>query len=244
MSDHSLAGAPLLEIAGLCSGYGEVQVLWDIALEIMPGEIVALIGANGAGKTTLLRTISQLNQPWRGSIRFGGRELTKASSSDVVAAGIIHVPQGRRLFAGLTVRENLLQGAYLRHDRHAVEADLERVVTLLPRLGERLNQAAGKMSGGEQQMCAIGRGLMSRPRLLMIDELSLGLAPLVVDNLLKLISEINRQGTTVLLVEQDVQVALEHAHRGYVVETGRIVRAGTAAELLDDRAVKQAYLGL
>jgi branched-chain amino acid transport system ATP-binding protein len=244
MSDQSPAGAPLLEIAGLCSGYGDVQILWDVAIEIMPGEIVALIGANGAGKTTLLRTISQLNRPWNGTIRFNGRDLTKASTSDVVAAGIIHVPQGRRLFAGLTVRENLLQGAYLRQDRHEVQADLDRVVTLLPRLGERFHQAAGKMSGGEQQMCAIGRGLMSRPRLLMIDELSLGLAPLVVDTLLNLISEINRQGTTVLLVEQDVQVALEHAHRGYVVETGQVARSAPAAELLDDPAVKQAYLGL
>ena len=244
MSDRSSANAPLLEVAGLCSGYGDVQILWEVAIEIMPGEIVALIGANGAGKTTLLRTISQLNRPWGGTIRFNGRDLTKANTNEVVAAGIIQVPQGRRLFAGLTVRENLLQGAYLRRDRHAVQADLDRVVTLLPRLGERFNQVAGKMSGGEQQMCAIGRGLMSRPRLLMIDELSLGLAPLVVDNLLNLISEINRQGTTVLLVEQDVQVALEHAHRGYVVETGRVVRSATAAELLDDPAVKQAYLGL
>jgi len=234
----------VLVVTGLCSGYGDVQVLWDVGLEIMAGEIVALIGANGAGKTTLLRTISQLNRPWAGTIRFSGGDLTKANTSDIVAAGIIHVPQGRRLFAGLTVRENLLQGAYLRRDRQEVQADLDRVVTLLPRLGERFNQAAGKMSGGEQQMCAIGRGLMSRPRLLMIDELSLGLAPLVVDNLLNLISEINRQGTTILLVEQDVQVALEHAHRGYVIETGRIVRSAPAAELLDDPGVKQAYLGL
>jgi len=244
VSERAATRAPLLEVAGLCSGYGDVQILWDVAFEILPGEIVALIGANGAGKSTLLRTISQLNRPWSGSIRFDGADLTRASTSEVVAAGIIHVPQGRRLFAGLTVRENLLQGAYLRRDRHAVQADLDRVVTLLPRLGERLNQAAGKMSGGEQQMCAIGRGLMSRPRLLMIDELSLGLAPLVVDTLLNLISEINRQGTTVLLVEQDVQVALEHAHRGYVIETGRVVRSAAAAELLDDPAVKQAYLGL
>jgi branched-chain amino acid transport system ATP-binding protein len=244
MTDESPARAPLLDVAGLCSGYADVQILWDVAIEIMPGEIVALIGANGAGKTTLLRTISQLNRPWAGSIRFDGTDLTKASSDDVVAAGIIHVPQGRRLFAGLTVRENLLQGAYLRRDRHEVQNDLNRVVTLLPRLGERFNQAAGKLSGGEQQMCAIGRGLMSRPRLLMIDELSLGLAPLVVDLLLNLISEINRQGTTILLVEQDVEVALEHAHRGYVVETGRIVRSALTAELLDDSMVKQAYLGL
>jgi branched-chain amino acid transport system ATP-binding protein len=233
-----------LQIARLRSGYGNVQALWDVALEVMPGQIVALIGANGAGKTTLLRTISQLTRPWGGSIRFAGRELIHATSDEIVGAGIVHVPQGRRLFAGLTVKENLMQGAYLRADRRAVQSDLERVITLLPRLGERLGQLAGRMSGGEQQMCAIGRGLMSNPRLLMIDEMSLGLAPLVVDNLLTLIGEINRQGTTVLLVEQDVQVALEQAHRAYVLETGRIVKSGAAAELLDDSMIKQAYLGL
>jgi branched-chain amino acid transport system ATP-binding protein len=177
-------------------------------------------------------------------MRFEGRDLTGASTDQVVAAGIVHVPQGRRLFAGLTVRENLLQGAYLRNDRRAVQQDLERVVALLPRLGERFHQPAGRLSGGEQQMCAIGRALMSRPRLLMIDELSLGLAPLVVDQLLGLIGEINKQGTPVLLVEQDVQVALEHAQRGYVLETGRIVKSGAAEELLDDPQIRQAYLGL
>jgi branched-chain amino acid transport system ATP-binding protein len=244
MSVQATMPHPLLQVSGLRSGYGDIQILWDVVLDVMPGEIVALIGANGAGKTTLLRTISQLNRPWGGTIRFDGRDLAGASSDQVVAAGVIHVPQGRRLFAGLTVRENLLQGAYLREDRNAVREDLERVITLLPRLGERLNQLAGRMSGGEQQMCAIGRGLMSRPRLLMIDELSLGLAPLIVEGLLDLIGEINGQGTTVLLVEQDVQVALEHAHRAYVLETGRMVRTGAAAELLDDPAIKQAYLGL
>jgi branched-chain amino acid transport system ATP-binding protein len=244
MTSQAPAPQPLLQIAGLCSGYGDVQILWDVALEVLPGEVVALLGANGAGKTTLLRTISQLNQPWRGAIHFDGRDMTRAGTDQPVAAGIIHVPQGRRLFAGLTVRENLLQGAYLRRDRTAVQQDFERVIDLLPRLGERLSQLAGRMSGGEQQMCAIGRGLMSRPRLLMIDELSLGLAPLVVDNLLTLIDAINRQGTTVLLVEQDVQVALEHADRAYVLETGRIVKSGPAAELRDDPAIKQAYLGL
>ncbi len=244
MTSQAQALQPLLQISGLCSGYGDIQILWDVALDVLPGEVVALIGANGAGKTTLLRTISQLNRPWSGAIRFDGRDLTHAGTDEVVAAGIVHVPQGRRLFAGLTVRENLLQGAYLRRDRAAVQQDLERVIELLPRLGERLNQLAGRMSGGEQQMCAIGRGLMSRPRLLMIDELSLGLAPLVVENLIVLISTINRQGTTVLLVEQDVQVALEYADRGYVLETGRIVKAGPAAQLSDDPAIKQAYLGL
>ena len=238
------AGETLLEVRDMCSGYGQVQVLWDVSLEVRQGEVVALIGANGAGKTTLLYTLSQLVKPRSGSVRFAGRDLTRARPEEVVGAGIVHVPQGRRLFAGLTVKENLLQGVYLRRDGAQIEEDLEWVFGLLPRLKERANQLAGRLSGGEQQMCAIGRGLMSRPRLLLIDELSLGLAPLVVDNLLDLISQINRKGTTVLLVEQDVQVALEHAHRGYVLETGRIVQTSPAAELLEDPRIRQAYLGL
>ena len=233
----------LLEVRDLSSGYGEVQILWDVSLDVRQGEIVALIGANGAGKTTLLWTISQLIQPWRGTVRFQGRDVTRAPSDRLVSEGIIHVPQGRRLFPGLTVKENLLQGAYLR-DRAETRSTLEWVLETLPRLKERLDQPAGLMSGGEQQMCAIGRALMSKPRLLMIDELSLGLAPLVVDNLLEMISRINKQGLTVLLVEQDVQVALEHAHRGYVLETGRIVQSSPAAELLENPRIRQAYLGL
>jgi branched-chain amino acid transport system ATP-binding protein len=239
-----LPGESLLEVNDLSSGYGQVQVLWDVSVEVKQGEIVALIGANGAGKSTLLYTLSQLIKPRSGSIRFAGRDLTRARPEEVVGAGIVHVPQGRRLFPGLTVRENLLQGTYLRRDRDRIEEDLEWVYGLLPRLKERANQLAGRLSGGEQQMCAIGRGLMSRPTLLLIDELSLGLAPLVVDTLLELISQINRKGTTVLLVEQDVQVALEHAHRGYVLETGRIVQTNTAPQLLDDPRIRQAYLGL
>jgi branched-chain amino acid transport system ATP-binding protein len=240
----SPAGDALLEVKDLCSGYGEVQILRDVSLEVKDKEIVALIGANGAGKTTLLWTISRLLRPMGGSVTFAGRDLTASRPEEVVGAGVVHVPQGRRLFPGLTVRENLLQGVYLRRDAERIERDLERVFTLLPRLGERANQLAGRLSGGEQQMCAIGRGLMGRPRLLLIDELSLGLAPLVVDHLLDLITQINREGTTVLLVEQDVQVALEHAHRGYVLDTGRIVQTGSAAELLDDPRIRQAYLGL
>jgi branched-chain amino acid transport system ATP-binding protein len=238
------AGDPLLSVKGLSSGYGNVQILRDVSLEVRDKEVVALIGANGAGKTTLLSTISRLLTPMAGRISFAGHDLTAAPPDEVVGAGVIQVPQGRRLFAGLTVRENLLQGAYARRDRAGVEADLDWVFGLLPRLKERSGQPAGRLSGGEQQMCAIGRGLMGRPRLLLIDELSLGLAPLVVDHLLDLISRINEQGTAVLLVEQDVQVALEHAHRGYVLETGRIVRTGPAAELLDDPGIRQAYLGL
>ncbi len=241
---RAAAGPALLSVNGLSSGYGDVQILRDVSLEVRDREIVALIGANGAGKTTLLNTISQLLKPKAGSISFAGRDMTAARPEEVVAAGIVHVPQGRRLFAGLTVEENLLQGAYARRDAGGIEEDLEWVFGLLPRLKERAAQLAGRLSGGEQQMGAIGRGLMSRPRLLLIDELSLGLAPLVVDHLLELISRINEKGTTVLLVEQDVQVALEHAHRGYVLETGRIVQSGPADELLDDPRIRQAYLGL
>ena len=237
-------GAPLLDVRNLSSGYGDVQVLWDVSLQVRRGEVVALIGANGAGKTTLLWTLSQLIQPWSGSVHFNGKDLTRAKSDEVVGAGIVHVPQGRRLFAGLSVKDNLLQGAYLRRDKAQIQATLDRVLQTLPRLKERLNQAAGLLSGGEQQMCAIGRGLMSQPTLLAVDELSLGLAPKVVDNLLDLITGINRQGITVLLVEQDVQVALEHAHRGYVLETGRLVQSSSAAELLEDPRIRQAYLGL
>jgi branched-chain amino acid transport system ATP-binding protein len=238
------AGDALLEVKGLSSGYGEVQILREVSLEVKEREIVALIGANGAGKTTLLWTISRLLKPMAGSVRFAGIDITAARPEEVVGAGVVHVPQGRRLFAGLTVKENLMQGVYLRRDTAKIASDLERVFSLLPRLAERANQLAGRLSGGEQQMCAIGRGLMSRPRLLLIDELSLGLAPLVVDSLLALIKQINQEGTTVLLVEQDVQVALENAHRGYVLETGRIVQTGPAAELLDDPRIRQAYLGL
>jgi branched-chain amino acid transport system ATP-binding protein len=238
------AGDALLSVKGLSGGYGEVQILRDVSLEVREKEIVALIGANGAGKTTLLNTISQILKPMAGSIAFAGKDVTAARPDEIVCAGIVHVPQGRRLFSGLTVKENLLQGAYTRRDAPAIQADLEWVYGLLPRLKERSGQLAGRLSGGEQQMCAIGRGLMSRPRLLIIDELSLGLAPLVVDHLLDLISQINERGTTVLLVEQDVQVALEHAHRGYVLETGRIVQSGPAEELLDDPRIRQAYLGL
>jgi branched-chain amino acid transport system ATP-binding protein len=237
-------GKSLLEIRSLSSGYGDSQVLWEVSLEVKQGEVVALIGANGAGKTTLLWTISQLIQPWSGTVYFNGQNLTHARSDQVVAAGIVHVPQGRRLFSGLSVKDNLLQGAYLRRDRGQVQSRLAWVLETLPRLKERLNQAAGLLSGGEQQMCAIGRALMSEPKLLAIDELSLGLAPKVVDNLINLISEINKQGITVLLVEQDVQVALEHAHRGYVLETGRIVQSSSAPELLEDPRIRQAYLGL
>jgi branched-chain amino acid transport system ATP-binding protein len=237
-------GRTLLEIRNLDAGYGAVQILWDLSLEVFEGEVVALIGANGAGKTTLISTISQLIRPRSGSIHFAGKDLAGVGTEAVVRAGIVHVPQGRRLFAGLTVRENLLQGAYLRTDRAEIRRTLDEVLSTFPRLAERQDQLAGLLSGGEQQMCAIARGLMSKPRLLMIDELSLGLAPLVVDTLIKLVTELNARGMTILLVEQDVQVALEHADRGYVLETGRLVQSSPAKELLQDPRIRQAYLGM
>ncbi len=234
----------MLRVENLSAAYGAVQVLWDVSLEVADGEIVALIGSNGAGKSTLLSTISGLMRARAGSIRFGERDLTNCMPDQIVEQGLVHVPQGRRLFAGLTVRENLLMGAYRRSDRTQVARDLDWVLNLFPALERRLHLPAGKMSGGEQQMCAIGRGLMAKPRLLMVDEFSLGLAPIVVEQLMEVIQTINRQGTTVLIVEQDVQVALENAHRGYVLETGQIVLSDLAPQLLANAHVREAYLGV
>ena len=235
----------MLTIEHLDAGYGSIQALWDVCLKVDEGEIVALIGSNGAGKTTLLTSISGLLDRWRGSISFCGRDITRAPSDEIVALGLVHVPQGRRLFVGLTVKENLMQGAYTRRDRANVNGDLDRVLQLFPALEKRLNTAAGKLSGGEQQMVAIGRGIMARPKLLLIDEMSLGLAPLVVDAMIDALEQINReQGTALLIVEQDVQVALEHAHRGYVIETGHIVLTGASQNLLANPHVRTAYLGV
>ena len=234
----------LLQVENLAAAYDQVQVLWDINLEIHEGEIVALIGSNGAGKSTLLSTIAGLMKPIAGSLRFDGADITAEPTDQIVQRGIILVPQGRRLFAGLSVKENLLMGAYSRHDGAQVEKDLEWVLSLFPALQRRLTLPAGKMSGGEQQMCAIGRGLMAKPKLLMVDEFSLGLAPIVVEQLMSIIQTINQQGTTVLIVEQDVQVALEHAHRAYVLETGHIVLADDAQKLLSNDHVRAAYLGV
>ncbi|TVQ55329.1 MAG: ABC transporter ATP-binding protein [Rhodobacteraceae bacterium] len=235
---------PLLSVLDLSAGYGDVTVLWDVSLHVRQGEMVCIVGSNGAGKTTLLRTISGLVRSRRGSIRFDGRDLTNAAPDAVLSAGVAHVPEGRRLFKGLTVRDNLLLGAYLRRDREAVERDLDRMFELFPILRERAHQDATTMSGGEQQMCAIARGIMSRPKLLMIDELSLGLAPRLVERLSEALVEINREGLTILLVEQDVMAAFELASRAFVIETGRVAMAGATATLSDDPAVRQAYLGL
>jgi branched-chain amino acid transport system ATP-binding protein len=232
----------VLTVAGVSAGYGRVPVLHEVGLSVGPCEIVALLGANGAGKTTLLRVIAGELRPSAGSVSFGGRRLDGRRPEQVVAAGVALVPEGRRMFAGLTVRENLLLGGYSRR-RADLGPDLERVYGFFPRLAERAEQAAGRLSGGEQQMVAIGRALMGRPRLLMIDELSQGLAPTVVDDLIELLPAVARDGTAVLLVEQDVEAALEVAARGYVLELGSIVGEGPAEVLRDDPSLVEAYLG-
>jgi branched-chain amino acid transport system ATP-binding protein len=230
----------MLEVSGLAAGYGAVQVLWDVDIEVGESEVVALVGSNGAGKTTLLRAISGMIAPTAGDVRLDGVSLVGRAPEDVVTAGIAHVPEGRRLFAGLTVRENLRVGAYARGG----EADIDRAVELFPRLGDRLDQVTGSMSGGEQQMCAIARGLMAEPRLIMIDELSLGLAPNLVEQILERLVGVTEAGTAVLLVEQDVDAALEVAAHGYVLENGRVIAAGGSASLLEDPRIREAYLGV
>ena len=222
--------------------YGEIHALKRVSLEVRDREIVALLGNNGAGKTTTLKTVSGLLAPRRGRVSFEGRPLTGVAPHEIVARGIAHVPEGRRIFNRLTVRENLLMGAYLRADG-GITADLERVFALFPRLHERLTQVAGTLSGGEQQMLAIGRALMARPKVLLLDEPSMGLAPVLVEQIFETIAEVNRQGTTILLVEQNAAMALSIANRGYVLETGSVVLSGTAAALGENRDVRRAYLG-
>jgi len=233
----------LLEIAGLSAGYGEVPVLSDVALAIRPGEIVTMVGSNGAGKTTLLRAISRVIGA-RGALRFDGRDLTRLTPEQVFGLGLVQVPEGRQLFDRMTVEDNLRMGTYRRNDGAGIRQSFERVYQLFPVLAERRQQIAGSLSGGEQQMCAIARGLMAAPKLLTVDEMSLGLAPVVVDQLLGVLGEIRKQGITVLLVEQDVFAAFSVADRGYVMETGRIVREGAVAELEKDPEVRKAYLGV
>jgi branched-chain amino acid transport system ATP-binding protein len=229
----------LLDVRGLNAGYGRVQVLWDVDLTMEERQIVAMVGANGAGKTTLLRAISGMIRPRSGSIRFRNREITGAEIESIVDFGIAHVPEGRRLFSGLTVRENLILGGWRQNNR-----DLSGVIELFPALGKRLNQIASTMSGGEQQMCAIARGLMSEPALLLIDELSLGLAPIMVDEIVARLPEIAASGTAVLLVEQDIDTALTVSEFGYVLDTGRITKAASSKELLADATIQEAYLGI
>ncbi len=234
----------MLKIENLNSGYGDIQVLWDVSLEVRDGEVVALIGSNGAGKSTLLWTISGLLKPKSGSITLAGQRIDGTSPDRIVSLGITQVPQGRRLFPGLTVRENLSQGAYSRNDAVGLRQDLDFVLTLFPRMKERLSQPAGSLSGGEQQMCAVARGLMARPKLLMVDELSLGLAPIVVEAIYGAVAQVRQRGMTVFIVEQDVQLALEQADRGYVLDVGRLVMSGTAQELMENPRIKETYLGL
>jgi branched-chain amino acid transport system ATP-binding protein len=230
----------MLEVSGLAAGYGAVQVLWDVDIEVGENEVVALVGSNGAGKTTLLRAISGMIAPTAGDVRLDGESLVGRAPEDIVRAGIAHVPEGRRLFAGLTVRENLRVGAYASGGR----PDIDRAVELFPRLGERLDQVTGSMSGGEQQMCAIARGMMADPKVLMIDELSLGLAPKLVEQILERLVGVTEAGTSVLLVDQDVDAALEVASHGYVLENGRVIAAGDSASLLEDSRIREAYLGV
>jgi branched-chain amino acid transport system ATP-binding protein len=233
----------ILSVEDVHTYYGTIHALKGVSLEVREGEIVTLIGANGAGKSTTLRSINGLNHPRRGHIRFQGREITEEAPHDVVKMGISQSPEGRRLFPRMSVRENLEMGAYQRADRHSLAEDLDRVYSLFPRLAERKGQRAGTLSGGEQQMCAIGRALMAHPKLLMLDEPSMGLAPIFVEKIFEIVREINAQGTPILLVEQNALMALETAHRGYVMETGRIALADDAKTLRENEEVRKAYLG-
>ncbi len=234
----------LLEIDDITLLYGRIQALHGISLNVDAGEIVALIGANGAGKSTTMRAVSGLRPIARGHIRFDGQDITRLRADLRVVRGISQSPEGRGIFPGMSVMENLEMGAYIRKDASGVAADLERVFGLFPRLKERRKQVGGTLSGGEQQMLAIGRALMAKPKLLLLDEPSMGLAPMLIQQIFTIIEEINQQGTTILLVEQNAQQALSLAHRGYVLETGRIVKSGTGEQLLHDPAVKEAYLGV
>jgi branched-chain amino acid transport system ATP-binding protein len=244
MMSQSDALPVMLSLSGLKAGYGEINVLWGVDLELARGGITALIGSNGAGKSTLMRALSGLIRPTAGRIGWEGHELQTLSPAAILSHGIAHVPEGRRLFSAMSVEDNLLMGAYARKaDAAAIRRDLDRVYQIFPKLHERRTQAAGTMSGGEQQMCAIGRGLMSAPRLLMIDELSLGLSPLLVEQLVEALRQLNREGLTILVVEQDVVTALELSSSAYVMDTGRIVNHGPSAELLRDPSIQSAYLG-
>ncbi|WP_433343402.1 ABC transporter ATP-binding protein [Micromonospora sp. CA-111912] len=234
----------LLEIKDLTLLYGRIQALHGISLVVNEGEVVALIGANGAGKTTTMRAISGLRPVAQGSIVFDGTDVTRMRADLRVTRGIGQAPEGRGVFPGMTVMENLEMGAYTRRDKAEIAKDMAMVLDLFPRLAERRKQAGGTLSGGEQQMLAVGRALMARPRLLLLDEPSMGLAPKLIQQIFEIITRINEQGTTILLVEQNAQQALSRAHRGYVLETGRIVKEGSGRDLLHDPAVKEAYLGV
>ena len=234
----------MLELTAIETFYGNIQALKGVSLKVAQGEIVTLIGANGAGKSTTLMSISGVVHPRKGSIAFLGEDITASSTERIVSMGITQVPEGRMIFPRLSVRENLLMGAYLRKDKAGVREDEEHAYALFPVLRERRSQMGGTLSGGEQQMLAIGRALMARPKLLLLDEPSLGLAPLVVENIFEIIVQINKDGVTVMLVEQNAQMALQIAHRGYVLETGHVTLEGPGKELLSNPKVRSAYLGL
>jgi len=236
-------GKPLLEVRDLAVAYGHIEAVQGISFDVHAGEIRTLVGANGAGKSTTLLALSGLIRPKAGSIRFEGEELTKLPTHQIVERGLVQVAEGRAILTTLTVRENLELGAYRRKDRGAIASDLERVLTLFPRLEERIDGIAGNLSGGEQQMLAIGRALLAKPRLLLLDEPSMGLAPIIVQDIFRTLREVNADGLTIFLVEQNVRQALKVAHHGYVIETGRIVLAGSGSELLHDPKVTAAYLG-
>jgi branched-chain amino acid transport system ATP-binding protein len=240
----SSPGGAFLEVSGLEVAYGKIIALRGASLTVGQGEIVTLIGANGAGKSTTVRTLAGLHRPVAGRVVFDGKETTGQPPEEIVRRGLILAPEGRRIFPRMTVHENLIMGAYTRRDNAGIKSDIERAFSLFPKLQERAKQLAGTLSGGEQQMLAIGRALMARPKLLMLDEPSLGLAPILVETIFSIVREINGQGTTVLLVEQNAFKALEIAHRGYVLETGNIVKTGTGKELLASEDVQKAYLGI
>ena len=243
MSNTATDGNVILKLEGVHTFYGTIEALKGISLEVHEGEIVTLIGANGAGKSTTLRSINGLNQPRQGTIVFQGKNITKRPPHDIVEMGISQSPEGRRLFPHMTVLENLEMGAFQRKDRAGIREDLDRVYGLFPRLAERKHQRGGTLSGGEQQMCAIGRALMARPKLLMLDEPSMGLAPIFVEKIFEIIGEINEQGTTILLVEQNALMALDAAQRGYVLETGKVALTDDAKRLRENEQVRKTYLG-
>ncbi len=234
---------PLLEVDNIETFYGNIRALKGVSLNVEQGEIVTLIGSNGAGKTTTLRTISGLIRPRRGQVRLATKRIDQVPANDIVRLGIGHSPEGRRVFGRMTVQENLEIGAFVRNDTAAIGQDLERVLVIFPRLRERLTQSAATLSGGEQQMLAMGRAMMSRPKVLLLDEPSMGLAPMLVETIFRVVREINEQGTTILLVEQNALMALQVAARGYVIETGHIVLEDTGANLLKSSQVRKAYLG-
>jgi len=243
VSTNGNSATPILELRDVHTYYGAIHALKGISITVNQGEVVTLLGANGAGKSTTLRSINGLQLPRQGSIHFEGRDITQTAAHEIVKRGIAQSPEGRRLFPRMTVTENLEMGAFQRSDKAGIEEDMERVFVLFPRLKERRTQKAGTMSGGEQQMCAMGRALMARPKLLLLDEPSLGLAPIFVERIFEIVTTINEQGTSILLVEQNALMALDHANRGYVMETGKIVLTDSAEALKTNEQVRKTYLG-